>query len=201
MGYQAVFITGAPAAGKSTLIRELTTLVTPLRAMEYGDRLLAYLQRTQPNLTHEDLRAQSSKLVPADTIAALDNALAEDLPSWLTETHVAIGSHAVTHEHYGVRVTAYTQRVLERLPLSAIIALHCPPQELVRRAAGKPEGRLWRGVEEADQLQRLQISLALQYGVICGCPVYIIDTIDDPTTLAGQVHTILTQAGIFGRNR
>lgn len=48
MGYQAVFVTGAPAAGKSTLIRQLATLVTPLRVMEYGDQLLVYLRRTWP---------------------------------------------------------------------------------------------------------------------------------------------------------
>lgn len=148
-------------------------------------------------LTRDDLRARSAELVTASTIATLDDVLAEDLPGWLTETHVMIGSHAVTYEHYGVRVTAYSQRVLERLPLSAIVALHCPPQELMRRATEMPEGRLWRTVEEADRLQRLQTSLALQYGVICGCPVYIVDTMDNPAALARQVHEILISANVF----
>ncbi len=165
--YQAVFITGAPAAGKSTLIQQLAQLVAPLKIMEYGDRLLDYLRREHPALTRDELRARSAELVNASAIANLDDALADDLPAWLATTHVAIGSHAVTHERYGVRVTAYAQRVLERLPLAAIVVLQASPQELLRRVGDAPEGRRWRTVEEADRLQRLQTDLALQYGIIC----------------------------------
>ena len=197
MSYQAVFVTGAPAAGKSTLVRELAPLVTPLKVVEYGTLLLERLRETLPDLTHDELRSRSAEVVSASSIANVDETLVRRLPAWLTETHVVIGSHAVTHEHYGVRVAPYTQRMLERLPLSAVVALYCPPQELLRRVADKPEGRRWRTHEEAERMQQLQISLAMMYGVLCGCPTYIVDTVDDPAALAQRVHDILVQADIF----
>lgn len=195
--YQAVYVTGAPASGKSTLIRHLAGLVTPLKTMEYGDRLLWSLRRDHPELTREELRARSADLVTANVVARLDEELADALPTWLMTTHVVISSHAVTHERYGVRVTPYSQRVLERLPLAAIVVLHAPSTELLRRSTQAPEGRSWHTAEQADRLQRLQTDVALQYGMVCGCPVFVIDTCDDPLTLAQQAYGILGEAEIF----
>lgn len=195
--YQAMYVTGAPASGKTTLIKNLAEIVSPLKPMEYGDRLLEFLQRDIPTLTRDELRARSAELVTPATIAQLDTKLLDSLPSILESTHVVMGSHAVTHESFGVRVTAFSQRDLDRLPLSAVVVLDCPPAQLVERIAAKSSGRTWSTVEEAERLQRLQITLALQYGVVCGCPVFVIDAGDEPKQLANKVRSALLDGGIF----
>lgn len=55
----------------------------------------------------------------------------------------------------------------------------------------------WHTVEQADRLQQLQTNLALQYGVICGCPVFVIDASKAAEALAQEVHDVLSEDNIF----
>jgi adenylate kinase len=56
------------------------------------------------------------------------------------------------------------------------MVLRCDPDALVARVARDPRGRRDLGVELAREIQTLQEGLALTYGVVCACPVFVIDT-------------------------
>jgi adenylate kinase len=176
MNHHAVLITGAPAAGKSTLLEDLESRVSPVRTVEFGRLIAALLRSRGQDLSHSELRKQSAQVVSSRDVAELDAQVADDISEWLRESHVIIASHAVTHEQYGARVTAFSQETLVRLPLSAIVVLQAPPHVLVTRAKAKGKGRTWETMDEAERLQALQTTLALSYGMFCGCPVYVIDS-------------------------
>ena len=176
MVFDRVLVTGAPASGKSTLLGELESQVSPIKVVEFGRLIAVKLRERDHILSHSELRSQSAKVVTANDVASLDHMLASEINAWSRESHVVIASHAVTHESYGVRVTAFSQEALSNLKLSAVVVLQAPAETLLSRVAAKDEGRLWRTANQAERLQSLQSALALIYGVVCGCPVYVFDS-------------------------
>ena len=89
---------------------------------------------------------------------------------------VVIDSHAVTREDYGFRAVPYSASQLQSLKLDAVVVLRCDPEMLIARVALDPGGRRGLSPELAREIQILQESLSLQYAVVCGCPIFIIDT-------------------------
>ena len=69
--YEVVYLTGAPAAGKSSLSRAIRRMVTPLEVWEFGERLTAHLnQGSGTTMSQEDLRRESARAAtPADVAA------------------------------------------------------------------------------------------------------------------------------------
>lgn len=90
-----------------------------------------------------------------------------------------------------------TMQILERLPFSAIVVLQCAPEELLRRVQDKANGREWNTVDEANRLQNLQAQVAIQYGITCGCPVLVVDSMGTPESFAQHILDVLKQNGIF----
>lgn len=172
--YRAFYLTGAPASGKTTFAKKLQERVSQLKIVDYGGLLLESKKRTS-TITYEDMRSESSKVISAADVYNTDQYLIDNLPKWLERNHVIIDSHAVTHEEYGQRVTAFSEKQLGQLNISAIIVLKCPPDELISRVARDPGGRLFTSPEQAADIQDIQISLSLVYAVILGCPLYVIN--------------------------
>lgn len=187
MAYDAVFVTGAPAAGKSVLLRALEKRVSPMRTVEFGRLIAARLKARGENFSHEELRRESANVIAASDIAELDVQVIEEIAESLRSQHVVIASHAVTHESYGVRVTAFSQHSLARLPLKAVVVLQAPPEVLLDRLVSGDKGRMWKTADQARRLQDLQTTVGLTYGVICGCPVYVFDSNAAPEELADTV--------------
>lgn len=197
MTYQAVLVTGAPATGKSTLLKELRRQISNVHTVEFGQLIAARLAARGQKLSHSELRTQSAQVVSPQDVAELDEAVVDDIALELQHRHVVIASRAVTHEQYGNRVTAFSDRTLRRLPLSAIVVLQVPAAELLARIEVDDKGRKWRTIDQAIRLQNLQTSLALTYAVFCGCPVYIIDGSAPAIEVAGHVVAALQGDGIL----
>jgi len=195
--FHAVLVTGAPAAGKSALLSELRKRTVPIHAVEFGQLIASRLKAQGRDLSHSELRERSAQVVSPHVVASLDAAVADDISSWLQQSHVVIASHAVTHEDYGVRITAFSHETLSRLPLSAIVVLQAPPEVLVERVKTKEDGRTWNTPRQAQRLQDLQSTLALTYGVACGCPVYIFDSTLPTPELADAVLAALQANGFL----
>ena len=63
MTFQVVYLTGAPATGKSTLPRALTHRVQPLQVYHYSDLLIDYLkERKSQTLLKQELRSRSASV-------------------------------------------------------------------------------------------------------------------------------------------
>jgi adenylate kinase len=184
MGYKVVLLTGAPASGKSTLARILSDHVFPSLCFDFG-RLI--LQRSELHVEYEQLRSRSNEFARPPLVASVDDYLVAEVTTKRLNVNIFIDSHAVTREQFGFRVTPSSLDVLQQLQLDCVVVLDCPAEERVRRISESPEGRLCVTVAEAQHHQALQEAVALTYGVITPCPVFVVEASEEPVALARRI--------------
>ncbi|RYC31261.1 AAA family ATPase [Lichenibacterium minor] len=181
---KVVYVTGAPASGKSTTTGLLAAMVPGIERWEYGARLTDHLRREGIDLADQNqLRRESSKVALAGTIRELDRLLLAFVEDRRGGAHVLIDSHPVTKEDYGFRVTAFSQSDFVRLRPDEIWVLYTTPEVAVSRIRDDPGGRPAIDIETARMHTFLQASVATTYGIIAGCPVHVFDTDRDPDAL------------------
>ena len=186
--YKAIYLTGAPASGKSSTLALLKEKLPNLNVWEYGARLTEFLQHRGSMVKDQDeLRTESAKIATPVDIDSLDNRLLV----WTAENrrtgHSIIDSHPVTKEHYGYRVTAFSADRFKQLNLDEIWLFYVAPDVTVERIARKAAGRPTITLEEARIHSAAQASVACTFGIVSGCPVYMFDTNVVQTALITQL--------------
>jgi adenylate kinase len=185
--FEVVYLTGAPAAGKSTVSRALQERVSPLVIFEYGERLTQYLSHQDESLTQDQIRARSARVVRPEDVEAVDRELLDFVAAERTRSHVLVDSHAVTKESYGFRITAFHIDGIRRLAPTRICMLYTPPEVAMRRieedAAGRPTISTWEAQFHTD----LQASVAATYAVGLGVPMYLIDSSSPLDSVVAQL--------------
>ena len=175
--FKVVYLTGAPASGKSTVTRELQKRIPGLDVFEYGAKLAEMISsRGEGISSHDDLRSKSAVVVTKADIDALDEILIDYVRKNRERRHVIIDSHPVTKESYGFRVTAFSQVALKALNPTEIWVLFASAIETINRIQKASGGRPKPTEFEADLHTQLQASVAATYGVLTGSPVYLFDT-------------------------
>lgn len=186
--YEVIYLTGAPAAGKSTLSRALAEAVRPLAVFEYGARLTAYVAaRAGRAMAQEELRAESSAVATADDVQALDRVLLKFVADERERGHVLVDTHAVTKESYGFRITAYSRAGIAELRPTMIVVLYTAPEVAVARIAADAGGRPQITAWEAGFHTSLQASVAVAYATELGAPVYLLDGARPPEDLVAEI--------------
>lgn len=195
-GFEVLYLTGAPASGKTSVTRALAEQVAPLKVFEYGDQLTRFIGKRQRGVTQEDIRTHSSSIATAEDIHAVDRQLLAFVKEHRTRSHVVIDSHAVTKEGFGFRVTAYSVRDIARLRPTIICVLYATPRLTRARIAKGPAGRPLVNVWEADFHTQLQASIALGYAIRAGAPAYFIDS-------SGRLKSVVTTVArlLIGQGR
>ena len=174
---KVIYMTGAPAAGKSSTATMLAERVPGLLIWEYGARLTNYVMaKSQAVSTQEDLRRGSACVVTHEDVVEVDRALLAFVDGNRAECHVLIDSHAVTKERYGYRITPLSLEQLTRLAPDEVWVLYASPEETRRRITTDNGGRPLISEEEAMMHTTMQASVAATYGVAVGRPVHIFDT-------------------------
>lgn len=177
MANKVVYLTGAPAAGKSSICRALKPHVQKLAVFEYGARLTSFVsQKNSQPMDQSTLRARSSAVVTPEDVAAVDEELLQFVHNERTAKHVIIDSHAVTKESYGFRVTPYSLQKFAELSPSHIWVLYTMPDVALTRIERSPQGRPSITEEEARFHTSLQASVAVTYGMSLGIPIYFFDS-------------------------
>lgn len=174
-----VYLTGAPATGKSTLARNLAKAVPELRVFSYSSELRDYVARRAgiPALSEEDIRQESAKIVTKEDVIAVDEMLIDLVAQQRKSSHsIVIDSHAVTKEHFGFRVTPFSLTALKLLAPDVILCLYLDSQIARARIRGNPMGRPLPSQTELELHCQLQAYVAVQYGIILGRPVYMLDS-------------------------
>jgi adenylate kinase len=186
--YSVVYLTGAPAAGKSTLLGALSKVLTALVPFSYSKHLAAHVERRTSSAVSEDgIRTKSSAIVTVEDVRAVDDQLVQLIATRRSDAHIVIDSHAVTKELYGFRVTAFSVEHLRLIRPDIIICLYITPEETIRRIAADSRGRPLPTVREAESHNHLQATVAISYGIALGVPVYFVDSSVSPDTLVAQV--------------
>ncbi len=173
-----IYLTGAPATGKSTVSRGLAKLIPNLRVFTYSEELRRLLAReaSAPLLTEDEIRKHSSSVVTAEHVARLDQELIDEVRAERGKRPFLIDSHPVTKEAYGFRVTAFSAEMVRSLSPDVIVCLYVAAEVVRDRIASSAMGRPQVTTFEAEMHSQLQASVAAQYGVLTGKPVYFVDS-------------------------
>ena len=185
---KVIYLTGAPAAGKSSTTRLLATRVPDLLIWEYGARLTAYVIACAADISsQDDLRARSAGVVTPKDVDEVDSALIAFVTEHRDHRPVIIDSHPVTKEAYGYRITPFSLERFARLAPDEIWVLYATPEETRRRIGADDGGRPMVSQEEARMHTALQASVAATYGMSLGRPVYLFDTAAPADELVGRM--------------
>lgn len=174
---KVVYLTGAPASGKSSTTRLLVDRVPGLLVWEYSARLTEHVMGKSRGVSRqEDLRSRSSGVITPDDVAEVDRALLAFVEDNRAGRPVLIDSHPVTKEAYGYRITPFSLEQFARLAPDEIWVLYASPGETRRRIGADDGGRPMPSEEEARAHTALQASVAATYGMAIGRPVHLFDT-------------------------
>jgi adenylate kinase len=173
---EVIYLTGAPASGKSTLTKALKAGVPDLEIFEFGERLTARLSESGQVGDQADLRSQSARAITLEDVHAVDRELLDFVATHRANRPVIIDSHAVTKESYGYRVTPYSLKEFERLCPTQIWVLYTAPEIAIRRIAQDAQGRPQITEEEARFHTHLQASVAVTYGMHLGTAIHFFDS-------------------------
>lgn len=189
MKYQVLYLTGAPATGKSTLAQELARH-NGLAVWDYGQELLNRVAE-RANTSYEELRGNSAGLITSADVAKTD----EDLITWTEErrqqSHVLIDTHAVTRESFGFRITPFSTEQVTRLKPTILIGLYAEPEVVRARLDADAAGRLGVTPFEASFHASVQASVLATYAITCGVPAYILDSSRDSSVLVSLLNRLM----------
>jgi adenylate kinase len=175
--YQVIYLTGAPATGKSSLAQALTSRVPNLAVFEYGERLKQHLaKRMGKEVTQATIRQKSAGIASADDIRLMDQTLLTFVATQRRQSHVLIDTHAVTKEAFGFRITAFSLEEITSLAPTLICVLYTQPDVVVSRITNSPGGRPRPTEWEASYHASLQAMVAVAYATRLGVPVYLFDS-------------------------
>jgi adenylate kinase len=180
---KAIYLTGAPAAGKSTTAHLLKEKVPGLKLWEYGAELTRYVQERPQVTTQADLRRLSGNVITPEDVIAVDKELLEFVKANRATDPIIIDSHPVTKEDYGYRITAFSIDQIKALAPDEIWVLFTPPEIAIDRINRDAAGRPQIDLEQARLHTFLQASVAASYGIATGRPVYLFDTSTDQQAL------------------
>ena len=174
--FQVIYLTGAPAAGKSSVAERLIQAITPLEVFNYGQEFTKYLsEKIKREVQQDKVRGESARLITPEDVASMDRILMEKVRTLRTRTHFMIDTHAVTKEDYGFRVTPFSLQQFAELRPTMIVVLYTSPDVAINRISDDPGGRPMITAFESGLHTAMQASVALSYGTSLGLPVYFLD--------------------------
>jgi adenylate kinase len=175
--FKTIYLTGAPASGKTTASRELIKVISDIELWSYSDQLMRYVNKTKNSATtHEKLREQSATIIAPEDIIEVDKLLIRHVQDNRRLKHIIIDSHPVTKEAYGFRCTAFSLDQIKAVAPDEIWVIFADPQTLIDRITANSGGRSAIDAEAARMHTFLQASVATTYGISIGRPVYFFNS-------------------------
>lgn len=106
---RVIYLTGAPATGKSTLCANLQQRAARLLLLSYSVMLRDHVrQRDGADIGAAEIREQSSRVITREDVMAVDAKLIDEVNAKRGTHDILIDSHPVTKESFGFRVTPFT---------------------------------------------------------------------------------------------
>lgn len=181
-----IYLTGAPATGKSTLCRSVEQLASNVVILSYSQMLREHLRSRDVLLEGEDIRRESATVVTPDDVEQVDTKLLRRVRDDRHTKTIIIDSHPVTKETFGFRVTPFKHDHLLELSPDKIFCLYAAPEVLSQRIRDAPDGRpLPKDFELATHIQS-QIGVAVSYATALGRCCYLLDSSVPPESLVAE---------------
>ena len=189
---RVIYLTGAPAAGKSTLCEGLLQRAANLLVFSYSSLLRDHVrQRDGADLGASEIREQSARVITREDVMAVDTQLVDEVNSKRADYDILIDSHPVTKESYGFRVTPFNVEQLKAFAPDALVCLYASPDVLHKRISRDPDGRPLPSLFELELHVQVQVAVTTQYSIEVGRSCHLIDSGVDPVALVDTVWPIL----------
>lgn len=189
MSHRIVYLTGAPAVGKSTTATTLCGLIGA-ELFSYGAVLTERLRARVSD--QAELRALSSQVISAADVAAADALLLEATTRTRDNAgSMIVDSHAVTKEPYGFRCVPYDHATLAAVGYTQLVCLYVDPDVMAARIRADASGRPLPSVKDLEAHTEMQRSLTLTYAHSLGCPAYFVRADGTPEDVVQQVRGLL----------
>lgn len=188
-----IYLTGAPAAGKSTLVRHLVGS-GDFASFTYSEELARHLsKKLGRSVSETDLRTLSSGIIEPSDISAVDAELLAYISNVRGQKPLIIDCHAVTIEKYGFRITPFSAEEIVRLSPTHFVFLYVSPNVTRERILKDSGGRPQVSVEEATMHTQLQASVAISYATFIGAPLFCIE---NSGAISETASTLRSKCGI-----
>ncbi|MEP6020382.1 MAG: AAA family ATPase [Paracoccaceae bacterium] len=178
MTNKTIYMTGAPAAGKSTLATSLVRAFENVEVFEYGSRMSRWLSTkadTENDVKQEELRSGTDHFVTRTDICRIN----AEMDAWIHErssySHLIIDSHQVTIEEFGLIYEPFAKEELSALRIDEIWVIDVDPSIAIDRIARDPKGRTLPNEHTALMHSISQMSVATAYGAMKCVPVVVMD--------------------------
>lgn len=174
---KVIYLTGAPATGKSSLCAALGERISNLEFYSYSTLLRDIVnQRMRTEIDESGIREKSAQVVTRADVTETDRRLIDEITAKRHDRHLIIDSHPVTKEAYGFRITPFTIDQLKQLAPDIIVCAYAPSPVIADRIRANPAGRPLPEDSDIALHVQLQASLAAQYGFQLDRPCYLLDT-------------------------
>lgn len=171
-----IYLTGAPATGKSTLTADLVTRAQQVTVFTYSKELARVTSTRVGPVTQNDMREQSAKLITRGDVGVVDAELVQEARRLKqTDDYLVIDSHPVTIESFGFRVTPFTKEMLQQLAPDVIVCLYADADTLALRIKADAAGRPLPPKSELERHVDLQCQIASIYAIETGASLYFLD--------------------------
>ena len=196
MTKEIVYLTGAPAAGKTTLANNLVKNRLDVSLFEYGRAMAHHLTnagKTNSELALSELRrGTEGRVTPAD-IKAVNDLLKDWVKKNRASRHLIVESHHLTIEEYGFRAVLFDKATLLELQFTQVWLVVCDRELTLSRILANPQGRLHPTPFRADLHTYMQAAIAVDYAVASNCPLYTFDTSSNDLALWERAGSKLEQ--------
>lgn len=170
-----IYLTGPPAAGKSTLCTRLAEIIPDLEVLHYSRLLKNYFTQNGSGVTEDGIRQASAAIITPQMVSEVDDLLIQRVQVLRIRHPVIVDSHPVTKEEYGYRITPFSLTKLRELAPTHICLLYTDSETVIKRISENPQGRPEVSPFEADFHLYLQSQVAVNYGIELNLPVYAFD--------------------------
>lgn len=178
MSYKTVYLTGAPAAGKSTLARTLARDIANVEVFEFGARMSDWLRSKDPfgnGIDQTKLRSGTGPHVSMADIKAVNSVMRAWIEDRGRYSHLIVDSHQVTVEDFGLIYVPFRGDELIDLPIDEIWVVDVDPHVTIGRIKKNPKGRPLPTEHMASLHSASQMCVATTYGAMKGVPVVVLD--------------------------
>jgi adenylate kinase len=187
----ALYLTGAPAVGKSTAAGRLAQ-TTDAEFLSYGQILTERLSGVVG--TQEQLRERSAEVIATEQVRVVDEFVRERVAYLSGKRNLVVDSHAVTAEKFGFRAVPYSASMFRDIGFTHIACLFAPAEVVAARIAASPGGRPVLSQDSLDMHAQLQASLALSYAHSSGLPIAFIDAQGAPDEVVEAIARFVGEA-------
>lgn len=184
MQKKVIYLTGAPATGKSTLTQHLTEYIPNTHIFTYSKELLDFIRKRDEGVkSQDDLRRESARIITRDDVKEVDKQLLELTKTQRNNKNIIIDSHAVTIENFGFRVTPFSKSQLIDLAPEIIVCLYANASVIGHRIKNNSAGRPLPSIDSLNFHMMLQAQMATQYAFEIGASIYFLDADCEPKVL------------------